>query len=135
MKKLFVLLFAFALVAAACGGSNGENAPTGTTTAAPPTTTTAAPGTSTTTSDQSTTTMPDIDRPDLSFAVAEGWTAVSLGAGVKPVVALDSTDSPAVAWLFERVGEGFVAYAAATDDWAREAVREGYFYGRPQTPD
>lgn len=122
---------AIALVAAACGGSSGESPSTPPT----PSTTTALPGTTSTlhdatsTSDQPTTTMPSIERPDLTFAVADGWSAVAVGVGVKPAVALDSSGSPAMAWLFERVGEGFVAYAAADDGWAGEAVREGYFYG------
>ena len=126
-RSLLTLLAGLALVAAACGGSGDENPP------APGTTTTASTAatttTTTTTTDGPATTMPPVERPELSFSVADGWTAVPLGAGVKPVVALDSTDSPAVAWLFEQVGEGFVAYASAADDWNGTAVREGYFYG------
>ena len=34
-----------------------------------------------------------------------------------------------MAFLFERVHEGFVKYAAAGDGWFVETVREGYFYG------
>ncbi|MEE9124192.1 MAG: hypothetical protein V3U14_06830, partial [candidate division NC10 bacterium] len=113
-RSLLTLLAGLALVAAACGGSSDENPP------APGTTTTASTAatttTTTTTTDGPATTMPPVERPELSFSVADGWTAVPLGAGVKPVVALDSTDSPAVAWLFEQVGEGFVAYASAAED-------------------
>lgn len=126
MPRILALLAALALVAAACGGSGDENPPSGTGTT---TTTSAIDGTSTTADDQPTTTMPAIVAPELSFSVADGWTATSLGSGVKPAVALDSSGSPAVAWLFEQIGEGFLAYAAAANDWEGSAVQEGYFYG------
>jgi hypothetical protein len=128
-----MLVPALAIVAAACGGSGSGDSPPGTdastTTAAEAvsTTTAAAAVSTTTTGDQPG--LPPIDRPDLTLTVADGWTVQSLGAGVKPVLALDSSGSPAVAWLFEQVGEGFVAYSAAQDDWNGSAVRHGYFYG------
>ncbi len=132
-RPTLMLVPALAIVAAACGGSGSGDSPPGTdastTTAAEAVSTTTAAATVLTTTAGDQPGMPPIDRPDLTLTVADGWTVQSIGAGVKPVLALDSSGSPAVAWLFEQVGEGFVAYSAAQDDWNGSAVREGYFYG------
>lgn len=66
----------------------------------------------------------------LSFSVADGWSALALGQGVKPALALDPAGEPGVTWLFEALGgEGFVAYAEAGAGWEVETPLEGYFYG------
>jgi hypothetical protein len=66
---------------------------------------------------------------EVTFSVGEGWKAVLLGPGVKPVVAIDPLGAPAVTWLSEKIGEGFVAFAGSADGWNVQIVREGYFYG------
>jgi hypothetical protein len=70
-----------------------------------------------------------VEPSELTLSVAEGWTAVALGPGVKPAVALDPSGNPGVTWLFEKVGEGFVAFAESAQDWEIQILREGYFYG------
>ncbi len=71
----------------------------------------------------------DVGEDVLAAAIAEGWVAKVVATGIKPALALDSGGAPAVAYLFEDVGEGFVAYASAAQDWTPEVVVEGYFYG------
>ena len=128
-----------ALVAAACGGGDDEK-PLATEATAPPATTGPQPTTTQPTSNGSATTAapapssPTItvvvdQRPEVTAAAAAGWQLTGVGPGVKPVLALDGSGKPAMAFLFERVGEGFVAYATAENGWAVDTVREGYFYG------
>ena len=82
----------------------------------------------------------DIDQPDVptvvsddvdgpAASVAAGWSATAIGQGIKPVLALDGSGSPAVAYLIEDVGEGFVAFASAAEGWTPDRLIEGYFYG------
>ncbi|MEA1902316.1 MAG: hypothetical protein U9N56_02195 [Actinomycetota bacterium] len=122
--KLGTLAVALVLVLAACGGASTDGGASTSTPSADPTTT--VPG-----SGQSSTTTPSDggDTSELSFSVADGWTAVALGPGVKPALALDPSGSPAVTWLFEAIGEGFVAFAESSDNWTVETLIEGYFYG------
>lgn len=60
--------------------------------------------------------------------IAPGWSARPIGAGIKPVLALDRKGKPAVAYLLEALG-GSVSYAAAADGWRPQTVANGYFYG------
>jgi len=99
MRRLVVSLAAIVLVAAACGGDSGDSAAV-------------SPG-----------------DPGLTSTVSDGWTQTAIGAGTKPSLALDADDRPAIAFLFEDVGEGFVAYASASEDWVVDPLVEGYFYG------
>ncbi len=124
MRKAAPLIIALALIAAACTTSDGGSADSTTTTS--PTVTAATPSTSDSAQDESTTVPPT---SGLTMSVALGWTATSLGSGVKPVVALDGNGAPGVAWILERVGDGFIAYANAADGWDRQLALEGYFYG------
>lgn len=78
--------------------------------------------------DQDSTTTSTVD-PGASFTTAEGWTALTLGQGTKPDLALNPDGEPGVTWLFESLNEGFVAYAASSSDWDTEVLFEGYFYG------
>lgn len=126
---------AFLLVLGACGSTTSDDA-TGATaapTSATTTTTTASPSTdsSTTASPSSTTAPPAQTGNDsgLTFTVSDGWKAVSLGPGIKPVIAIDGSGSPAIAWLTEKIGDGFVAIAGASSGWETQLVKEGYFYG------
>lgn len=66
---------------------------------------------------------------DVAATAASGWSVTGVDTGIKPEVALDAAGVPAVAYLFENLPEGYVRFAAATDDWAHETVAEGYFYG------
>jgi hypothetical protein len=113
------LLVVLSLVVVACGGA----ATTTTTTEA---TTQPPPSSSTTTT---AVAQPDDTSGGLTATPATGWSLTLIAEGTKPALALDSSGSPAVAFLEERLGEGFVAYAAASDGWAVDSFVEGYFYG------
>jgi len=114
MRRLVVILAAVVLIAAACGGDDGESVVDASPTSVPATV--SAPVSSSSGDSQVST-------------VAVGWTRTSIGQGTKPSLALDADGRPAIAFLFEDVGEGFVAYASAAQAWAVEPVVEGYFYG------
>jgi hypothetical protein len=118
---------AFALVLAACAGATSDDAGSGAT--ASSTTSSTSPDNDAAASATTTPPPPEDDGSGLTLTVADGWTVTSLGPGVKPAVAIDPSGVPGVTWLFEKVGEGFVAYASAGDDWSTQTVREGYFYG------
>jgi len=118
---------AFALVLAACAGATGDDS--GSVTTASSTTPSTDAGGATADAPTTTTSPTDGDDSGLTFTVADGWKAVSLGSGVKPSIAIDPSGTPGVAWLLEKVGEGFVKYATSGDDWGVQTVREGYFYG------
>jgi hypothetical protein len=114
-RGLLALSLASVLVLAACAGTTGDDSGNGTivSTTSPATTPPSAEG----------------DGSELSFSVAEGWNAVSLGSGVKPAVAIDPSGKAGVTWLLEKTGEGFVAFAESDGGWEVEIVKEGYFYG------
>lgn len=65
---------------------------------------------------------------ELSASISEGWSSTVVGEGTKPVLALDSTGSPAIAYLVEDLG-GFVSFASAVGGWSPDRLVEGYFYG------
>lgn len=65
----------------------------------------------------------------LLASVADGWSATTIGSGIKPALALDGSGSPAVAYLLEAVEGGFVAFSSAAEGWTPDTVAEGYFYG------
>ena len=65
----------------------------------------------------------------LAASVSDGWSATTIGSGIKPALALDANGSPAIAFLLEAVSEGFVTFAAASDGWTLDKLVEGYFYG------
>jgi len=126
MLRIPAVLLALTLVVAACG-IDSEPAASGDTTADPVTTTT----------DTAATTVPDpepqpddtTDEPPAELGVTDGWELTRVGAGAKPVLALDGDGAPAIAWIVERLQGGFVAYAAAAEEWTPEEFVEGYFYG------
>ena len=72
---------------------------------------------------------PGTDGDTLAAAVSDGWSATTIGSGIKPALALDASGSAAIAFLFEAVSEGFVTFAAAADGWTLDRLVEGYFYG------
>ena len=115
------MAIAIALVAAACAGADT----TTTTGDAPDQGTTSPPGATTTTSAE----PGGGEGEALTATPVGGWSSTFIGTGIKPVLDLDSSGSPAVAYLEERLSEGFVAYAAASEGWAVDLFVEGYFYG------
>jgi len=122
VRKPVLLIVVLALVAAACSSSDDD--------AADPTTTTGA-GAGSATSVTSAPAVSETTAQDsgLTLTVAAGWSATALGSGVKPAIALDNSDSPAATWIFEAIGEGFIAYASAAEGWDLQLPLEGYFYG------
>ncbi len=122
MERLPVVLVALALLAAACGSGGEapatESAPSSvrvsSATSAPP---------------SSITPTPPAGSTDLTGTVGPGWRRTAIGEGTKPVLALDGRDLPAIAFLFEDVGQGFVAYSSAAEGWKVDPFVEGYFYG------
>jgi hypothetical protein len=147
MTKLTVLTLAFVLMIAACGGDDDNNntnesvESTGPSAAAddPPADEPPEPDIA----DDVETSPEDVASPPADAddpppgeqpgpngtTLAGGWSAQALGAGAKPVLALDADDSPAVAWLSEAIDEGFVSFASGDDGWTEERIVEGYFYG------
>ncbi len=115
------MAIAITLVAAACAGADT----TTTIGDAPDQGTTSPPGATTTTSAEAG----GGEGEALTATPAGGWSSTFIGTGIKPVLDLDSSGSPAVAYLEERLSEGFVAYAAAAEGWAVDLFVEGYFYG------
>ena len=119
---LFSLLVLAAIVAAACSSDGGDDgAPTDT---PPP-----ADG-------GDTGTPPPVDNGDtgsdgdsLAATISAAWNASVVGTGIKPALALDGEGTPAIAYLFEDVSEGFVKFASAFDGWDAKTIIEGYFYG------
>ncbi len=114
-RTLTALTLGFTLVAAACSSSGASNrtpvsSSTSTSSAAPETTASTGP-------------------PAASeVALSSSWKVVAVGRGAKPVLALDRTGRPAVAYMLES-RDGFVAFSAQADEWAEQTVAEGYFYG------
>ena len=123
-SQLEVRALALALILTACGGAGIDDETSDSTTSSPGET--AGPGGE---EASPTTSAAGREASELSFSVAEGWKAVALGPGVKPALALDPSGAPGVTWLFEAVGEGFVAFAESSDDWMVQILGEGYFYG------
>lgn len=129
---------AVALLAAACGSDDNDDAGSASSTAEPSDTDdTDAPADTDDSDDSGDADEPaesETDSPapagsDLTSTVADGWSATSIGAGTKPSLALDNGGQPGIAFLFEDIPEGFVAYASATDGWTVDPLIEGYFYG------
>lgn len=131
-----ILGIAVVLLAAACGSDNNDDSGSTSSTAEPADDDESADDESAvpdeaSDADDSTTADPPpaAGESALTSTVADSWTAVSIGAGTKPSLELDANGDPAIAFLFEDVPEGFVAYASAADDWTVDALTEGYFYG------
>ena len=130
MRRITTLAVVLVLVAAACGGSESTDAVEPADTS--PETVDPSPETVDPADDDEDAPVDGEANGESSSAaimVAEGWAVQNLGAGAKPVLALDADDRPAVAWLSESIGEGFVSFASASEGWAEEQIVEGYFYG------
>lgn len=121
-----VLLTVVVLVLATCGDATPAD------TTEPSAAVTSIPGPTTTSLGAASTDSTAADGGndgDFTLTPADGWTALSLGRGVKPVIALDSDGLPGIAWILERIGDGFIAFASAANDWDVQLIAEGYFYG------
>ena len=116
LRFLIPLLAIVAIIGAACTSGSDDDDGTGDTPPAVPTNGGDAPA-------------PIDDGVTPAASIADGWSATTVGAGIKPALALDSAGAPSIAYLFEAIGEGFVAFASATDGWTLDTVVEGYFYG------
>ena len=119
---LFSLLVLAAIVAAACSSDGGDDgAPTDT---PPP-----ADSGDTGTPPPAANGDAGADSDSLAATVSAAWNASVVGTGIKPALALDGDGTPAIAYLFEDVSEGFVKFASAFDGWDAKTIIEGYFYG------
>lgn len=130
-SRLLLIVMSFLVVAAACGGDDSEPA-TAAADSDPPPTAEAAPAEPT--QDEVDEAAPPgadagVVEGDLTSTVASGWNVRAVGEGTKPVLALDPEGVPGLAFLQEDIGEGFVAYARASDGWSIDRFVEGYFYG------
>lgn len=123
------LVAAGALTLAACGDSGGSDQGVISSTDEPAAAQPVDEATSSTTAGAPSSTAAGEDATATGLTFASGWSSVTIGEGTKPVLALDATDQPGVAFLFEDVPEGFVAFASAADGWAIDQLVEGYFYG------
>jgi len=123
-KPVLLLVAALALVAAACGTDSGS-----TTEPSAETPTSVAPTTPTTPPE--TTNAPvggGTVNGDLTFTLADGYTATAIGEGIKPDLELAPDGIPGITYLHEDLA-GFIAYTDAISDWVPQTVVEGYFYG------
>ncbi len=115
---LLSLLALVAFVAAACSSDGGGD---GTSTDTPP------PAVDN--GDNGDNGDTSADAETLAATISAAWDTTVVGSGIKPALALDGEGAPAIAYLFEDVGAGFVKYASVSDDWAPKTIIEGYFYG------
>jgi hypothetical protein len=118
MRRPIALGLVLVLVAAACSTDDSGATDAGGATPA----SSAAP-------DAGAETSPPTGQTDPTAAAADGWVTTVIGDGTKPSLALDRDGRPAIAFLFEDIPEGFVAYADSSDGWAVDLLVEGYFYG------
>jgi hypothetical protein len=123
-----ILLAVLALVAAACSNDDESASDESST---PTSTETASESAASTTSTADTATqgaMEGIVEGDLTFTLAGGFGARSIGEGVKPDVALAPDGTPGITYLLEDIS-GFIAYADAASGWTPDQVVQGYLYG------
>jgi len=124
-RSVPAIAIAVSLFAAACSSTSEQDSATPPSTAASSiTTTTVVAAGSTTTPNVTPATAP----PSPAVEFPKEWVLTEVGRGVKPRVALDGQDQPAIAYLLEDLA-GFVGFASSTTDWAEERIAEGYFYG------
>lgn len=122
MRRLPIILFSLvtlvAVVAAACGSDgDGDQAPTDT------------PPPAVDNGDTGDNGDASADGEALAATISAAWNTTVIGSGIKPALDINSEGVPAIAYLLEDVGEGFVKFASASDDWAPKTIIEGYFYG------
>ena len=132
MRKLIALGIVVVLLAAACGSDDNDDTGSASSTAETSDSADADASSDTDGTDEpasSDSDAPASDGGTLTSTVAAGWTALGIGEGTKPALALDGNGDPAIAFLFEDIPEGFVAFASAADNWAVDSLTEGYFYG------
>ncbi len=145
-------LGAIALAAVACG-SGDEPARPAAVSESPSPTPTSAPASIATPTTVPPTTAPEQPSPAITTTPApeasptpipaklagageerEGaffsWRIDEIGRGTKPAIALDSADTPHIAYMLEDRQHGFVMAAERTGGaWETAEIAEGYFYG------
>ena len=115
-----ILVAALGLVAAACsGGSSIAEETAGSSTTTQPSSSGTSDGTST---------SPGMVEGDLTFSVADGYTARWIAEGIKPDLALAADGAPGIAYLVEDLA-GHIAYSDVGSGWSSEHLIDGYFYG------
>jgi hypothetical protein len=115
-----------ALAAAACGGETSSTATPTATDSSSTAGTGADPAPEPATEEADGTAD---DAPTISAVVVDEWSLTQISTGIKPVIALDPADEPAIAFLDERLSEGYVSFASRAAGWTVEELVEGYFYG------
>ncbi len=119
------------MVAAACGAGSDTDSGAGPANAEPQTTqapTTSESPAATDTRASDPVTANGSEEGDLTFTVADGYTATAIGPGIKPDLELAPDGTPGIAFLAEDI-MGTVTYADSGSGWTTESVAEGYFYG------
>lgn len=71
----------------------------------------------------------DAETAGITATAVEPWSLTEITRGIKPVLAIDPAGQPAIAFLDERLSEGYVSFASAADGWTVDEFVEGYFYG------
>jgi len=130
-RSVAAIAITVSLVAAACSSTseNDDTSSTPSTTSTPTSTTPTTTTTSSAVEPSTTTDGPSVAAPPSPAVEFSGeWLRTEVGRGVKPRVALDAEDRPAIAYLLED-REGFVAFASSAAGWVEERVANGYFYG------
>lgn len=70
------------------------------------------------------------ESPELrpTATATDGWSLTALAPGVKPTLALNGEDVPAVTYVRQGVG-GWVEFVSAGDDWKPTRISEGNYAG------
>jgi hypothetical protein len=127
--RSIALVATTALVIAACGSSDDDSAGESTTTQQPTTASSStAPAPPPSTSSASPAAQGGVVEGDLTFTLAEGYTATWVGEGIKPDLELAPDGTPGITYLVEDLN-GRIGYANAGTGWSTEKVVDGYFYG------
>lgn len=122
LNRALLVVVALTVVAAAC--STSDSPAETSTTASTSTTETSATAPETTTAPVGGGGVIG----DLTFTLADGYTATAIAEGIKPDLELAPDGIPGVTYIHEDLS-GFIAYTDAISDWVPQTVVEGYFYG------
>ena len=128
MTRLISAIAVLVLVAAACGDDASSTATASTTSSA------TSPDPDPEPESEGVEPAPDPDEASgdpstISASPVAAWSLTQISTGIKPVIALDAAGEPAIAFLDERLAEGYVSFASRAAGWAVEELVEGYFYG------
>ena len=128
MTRLISAIAVLVLVAAACGDDASSTATASTTSSA------TSPDPDPEPESEGVEPAPDPDEASgdpstISASPVAGWSLTQISTGIKPVIALDPAGEPAIAFLDERLAEGYVSFASRAAGWTVDELVEGYFYG------